>query len=127
MFPKRKDPKIKLFGVALLLATVFFTFGHTLLSPSLAFANDQVHKDEVSHAPDSEDHSPCPTELHQTINNRTTSDDDQQSLGDFDYFVPVTVNSNNRCFDDRSISTYFLPKEQLPPRLPLQQKTHLLL
>lgn len=54
MFLRYGNPKRKLFGAALLLATVFFTFGHTLLSPSVAFA-DQAHRDEVPHAPDSEE------------------------------------------------------------------------
>lgn len=125
MFPKRKHSKRKLFGVALLLATIFFTFGHTLLSPSVVFANDQVHTDEVSHAPDSEDHSPCPTELHQTISNRTTFNDDQHSTGGPNYCVSAVINSNFLRFDGYLISTR-LAKEKLPPRLPLQQKTQLL-
>lgn len=126
MFPRRENPKRKLFGVALLLTTIFFTFGHTLFSPSVAFA-DQEHRDEIPHAPDSEDHSPCPTELHQTISIRTTSDGDEHSLGNIDHCAPVAVASDFSRFDDRSISIYLTTKEKLPPRLPLDQKIQLLL
>jgi hypothetical protein len=125
MFSKREDPKRKLFGVALLLATVFFAFGHTLFSPSIAFA-DQAHRDEVPHAPNSEDHSPCPTELHQTISNRTTTDDDQHSLGDLDYCADDVVNSDFAHPDDYLTFVYHFEREKIPPRLPLEQKTQLL-
>lgn len=125
MFPKRTDSKRKLFGVALLLAAVFFTFGHTLLSPSVAFANDKAHQDKVPHASDSENHSPCLTELHQIISNRTVSDDDQHSTGGLGYCISVVINSSFVHFDDYLISTH-LALEKLPPRLPLQQKTQLL-
>jgi hypothetical protein len=126
MFISRDDPKKKLFGVMLLLATVFFTFGHTLFSPPVAIAYDQTHRDEVPHSPDSEDHSPCPTELHQTVSNRTTSDDDQHSLGDLDYCADDVVNSDFAYPDDYSTFAYRFEREKIPPRLPLEQKTQLL-
>jgi hypothetical protein len=125
MYLKGPNQKKKLFGVALLLATVFFTFGHTLFSPSIALA-DQAHRDEIPHAPDSEDHSPCPTELHQTISNRTTSDDDQHSSGDVDYCALAVTNSNFAYPDDYLIFAYRFEREKIPPRLPLEQKTQFL-
>lgn len=125
MFPRREDSKRKLFGVALLVATVFFTFGHTLFSPSVAFANDQSHRDEVPHAPDSEDHSPCSTELHQTISNRTTSDDDQHSGGQ-NYCTADVIDSDFAYPDDYLISAYHFERKKNPLRLPLEQKTQLL-
>lgn len=125
MFLRRTDSKRKLVGVALLLATVFFTFGHTLFSPSVALA-DQRHRDEVPHAPDSEDHSPCPTELHQTISNRTTTDDDQHSLGDFDFCANDVVNSDFTYPYDYLTFAYRFEREKIPPRLPLEQKTQFL-
>lgn len=126
MFPKPPNLNRKIFGIGLLTATIFFTFGHTIISPSVVSASDRVHKDEVPHAPDSEDHSPCPTEMHQTISNRPTSDDDQNSISAVVY-SPVALHSSNTCFDNHSISTHFLSKEKIPPRLPLQQKTNLLI
>lgn len=126
MFPRREGPKRKLFGVALLLAAVFFTFGHTLFSPSIALA-DQAHRDEVPHAPDSEDHSPCPTELHQTISNRTTSDDDHSSsLGDSEHCAFAAINSDFVFPENYSIFPHGFREEEIPPRLPLQQKTQFL-
>lgn len=128
MFPKRKSPKIKLFGAALFFATVFFSFGHTFSSFAVAFANDQAHKDEVPHAPDSENHSPCPTEMHQTTSNRTTSDEDYSpSLGDFEHCTFAASNSDFVFPENHSISSYLFAREKLPPRLPLQQKTQLLI
>lgn len=126
MYLKGPNQKKKLFGVALLLATVFFTFGHTLFSPPVALAYDQTHRDEVPHAPDSEDHSPCPTELHQTISNRTTSDDDQHSLGDLNYCTADVIDSDFVYPDDYLIFAYRFEGEKIPPRLPLEQKTQLL-
>jgi len=126
MYLSSKDPKKKMFGVALLLATVFFTFGHTLFSPSIAFA-DQTHRDEVPHTPDSEDHSPCPTELHQTVSNRTTSDEDSHhSLGDFNHYTFAVVDSDFAYSSSYSISLRSFEGEEIPPRLPLEQKTQLL-
>ncbi len=127
MFKKHTSLKERFLGATLLVAlTVFLSFGHILLSPSVAFANDKVHKDEVPHAPDAEEHSPCPTELHLTISNRATSDDDQNSIPKIDYF-PVTFYSNSTCLEDHLISSYFFPIEKLPPRLPQHQKTNLLI
>ncbi len=126
MFPRREDSKRKLFGVALLLATVFFTFGHTLFSPPVALANDRVHTDEVPHAPDSEDHSPCPTELHQTISNRTTSDDDQHSSGGVNHCTLAAIDSDFSYPEIYLVFTSRFEREKIPPRLPLDQKTQLL-
>lgn len=126
MYLKRVNQKQKLFGVALLLATVFFTFGHTLFSPPVALAYDQTHRDEVPHAPDSEDHSPCPTELHQTISNRTTSDDDQHSSGGVDHCSLTSIDSDFSYPDSYLISAYRFEREKIPPRLTLDQKTQLL-
>lgn len=130
MFLANLSSKRKSFGAVLLLGAIFLTFGHTLIPPSIiAFADDRVHVDEVPHAPDSENHSSCPTELHQkTISSRTTSDEDSEHpLGDIDHCTPVTIAPNTSYVDHHSVFTHFTVREKLPPRLPLQQKTHLLL
>lgn len=128
MFAKRKELKKRLFGAALLLATVFFTFGHTFIAPSsIAFADDRAHRDEIPHAPESEEHSPCQAELHQTIIRTTSDDDSQNTLDKLDHRVSVTLDSNSLNLFEYSTVAQLYSQEDLPPRLPLQQKTHLLL
>lgn len=123
----KNNQKRRWFGVVLLLATLFLTLGHTILSPSVAFASDRAHKDEVPHAPDSEDHSPCPTELHQTVINRTTSNDDSShTLGDFGHCTFGTHSSDFAYPKHNSITSHTFDQENIPPRLPLEQKTQLL-
>jgi len=126
MFAKRTRFK-RLSGVALLLAIAFLAFGHTFAPSSIAFADDRAHRDEVRHAPDSEDHSPCPTELHQTIRNRTTPDDSSTSLGDFKHCAFAATSSDFIYPSNYLVSARVLDGQEIPPRLPLEQKTILLI
>lgn len=117
-----------LLGIVLLFATIIFTFGHSVISPNLlALEADQVHVDEVPHGPESDEHSPCQTDLHQSVTTRQGQNDLDEHL-DGDTPCPLALDT----YTDLNLpETLFafrpIYSEQLPPRLPLDQRTHLLL
>ncbi len=116
----------KIIGALLFAALIAFSFGHNFLSsPTVALAETQTHRDEMSHAPDSDDHSPCPTELHQTVNVRQ-ADNDQLSQLQLDACGPVAVFDEDQ-ITGSSAAVFLYDKNHIPPDLPLDQKTNLLL
>ena len=122
----RKQKTKKISGVLLFVALFTFSFGHTFLSsPSVALAETESHRDEVPHSANSNDHSPCPTALHQTTSVRHGGSDQQTQsrLGACALVASFDVNHTV------GNSTYeFLYNETvIPPDLPLDQRTILLL
>ncbi len=117
-----------LLGIVLLFATIVFIFGHSVISPNLlALEDGQVHVDEVPHGPESDEHSPCPTHLHETVTTRHGQNDPDEHL-DGDTQCPVTLDSyaSLNVLEAR-VAFRASGGKQLPPDLPLDQRTHLLL
>lgn len=112
----------------LFMTSLMFMLGHvSLLNPQVTQAvtvpssNTLVHHDTTEHQ--SEKHNPCPTELHEFSYART-----QEFSTEICGFVFSHVHS--QIFD--SVLVPFIPvgvifDEHLPVRLPLAQKTHLLI
>ena len=112
----------------LFMASLMFMIGHVfLLSPQVTQAvtvpspNTLVHHDTAKHA--TEKHNPCPTELHDFSYTRV-----QELSVDLCDFVFSHVYFG--IFDlarTAFVSVNIISDEHLPVRLPLAQKTHLLI
>lgn len=121
----RKQKIKKITGVLLFVGLFTFSFGHTFLSsPSVALAETQSHIDEVPHSTDTNEHSPCPTALHQTASLRQAGSDQQPQpqVG-----ACALVASYDVDVAESSACAFLYNELDIPPDSPLGQKTILLL
>lgn len=114
----------KVLGVVFLAAVFSFTFGHTFFTNTeIANADVGVHVDETPHAPDTDNHVPCPTELHRAVNQRTTNNDNPDQH--FDSCAPTAFFDVEILEENQPL--IFPDESDIPPDLPLDQKTVLLI
>ncbi len=114
----------KVLGVVFLAAVFSFTFSHTFLTDAgIASADVGVHVDETPHAPDTDDHVPCPTELHQAVSQRTTNNHTPNQH--FHSCAPVAFFDIKILEEHQSLSPQ--DESDIPADLPLDQKTVLLI
>ena len=126
---KLTSEKIKRNSAMLFVASLLFVVGHVfLLNPQTAQAADSnpsshtvAHHDTAQH--DTEKHSPCPAELHDL--SYTRAQELSADIGDLalHYAYFEIFDLVYRPF----VSVKIISHEHLPVRLPLAQKTHLLI